>query len=87
MNRNSLNEVIKLSEEQKKHIAEEVRAFYLDVRGEQIGMIEEQQIIDLFCEYLAPIVYNKALDDAQHWLKTQMGNLETDYYLLYKDVR
>ena len=87
MNRNSLNEVIKLSDEQKKHIAEEVRAFYLDVRGEQIGMIEEQQIIDLFCEHLAPIVYNKALDDAQYWFKNQMGNLETDYYLLYKDVR
>lgn len=32
MNRNSLNEVIKLSDEQKKNIAEEVRAFYLDVR-------------------------------------------------------
>lgn len=87
MNRNSLNEVIKLSDEQKKHIAEEVRTFYLDVRGEQIGMIEEQQIIDLFCEHLAPIVYNKALDDAQYWFKNQMGNLETDYYLLYKDVR
>ena len=87
MNRNSLNQVIKLSDEQKKHIAEEVRAFYLDVRGEQIGMIEEQQMIDLFCEHLAPIVYNKALDDAQHWFKNQMGNLEADYYLLYKDVR
>lgn len=50
-------------------------------------MIEEQQIIELFCEHLAPIVYNKALDDAQYWLKEQMGNLEADYYLLYKDVR
>ena len=87
MNRKSLNEVIKLSDEQKKQIAGEIRAFYLDVRGEEIGMIEEQQIIELFCEHLAPIVYNKALDDAQFWLKEQMGNLEADYYLLYKDVR
>ena len=87
MNRKSLNEVIKLSDEQKKQIAGEVRAFYLDVRGEEIGMIEEQHIIELFCEHLAHIVYNKALDDALFWLKTQMGNLETDYYLLYKDVR
>lgn len=87
MNRNSVNEVIKLSDEQKKQIAGEIKAFYLDVRGEEIGIIEEQQIIELFCEHLAPIVYNKALDDAQHWLKEQMGNLETDYYLLYKDIR
>lgn len=87
MNRNSVNEVIKLSDEQKKQIAGEIKAFYLDVRGEEIGIIEEQQIIELFCEHLAPIVYNKALDDAQRWLKEQMGNLEADYYLLYKDAR
>ena len=86
MRRKSLSEVIRLSDEQKKQIASEIRAFYLDVRGEEIGMIEEQQIIDLFCEHLAPIIYNKALDDSRHWLKDQLGNLEVDYYLLYKDV-
>ncbi|WP_160561661.1 DUF2164 family protein [Parablautia muri] len=87
MKRKSLNEIIKLSDAQKKQLAEEVRAFYLDVRGENIGIIEEQQIIDLFCEHMAPIVYNKALDDSQRWLKAQMENLEADYYLLYKSVR
>lgn len=84
--RRNLNEVIRLSYEQKKQLAREIRAFYLDIRGEEIGMIEERQLIDLFCEHLAPIVYNKALDDSMHWLKEQFGNLEADYYLLYKDV-
>ncbi len=87
MIRKSLNEIIKLSDEQKKQLAQEVRAFYLDVRGEEIGIIEEQQIIDLFCEYMAPIVYNKALDDAQRFFKMQMDNLEADFYLLYKNMR
>lgn len=85
MKRRSLNDMIKLSDEQRKQLAGEIKAFYLDVRGEEIGMIEEQQIIDLFCEHLAPVVYNKALDDAMRWMKVQMGNLETDYYLLYQD--
>ena len=40
-----------------------------NVRGEEIGMIEQQQILDLFCEHMAPIIYNKALDDAQYWYK------------------
>ena len=87
MNRKSLNEAVKLSDEQKRQLAGEIKAFYLDVRGEEIGMIEELQLIDLFCEHLAPVVYNKALDDAMRWMKEQMGNLETDYYLLYKDIR
>ena len=51
------------------------------------GIIEEQQLIDLFCEHLAPIVYNKALDDALCWLKAQAENIETDYYLLYKSIQ
>ena len=80
------NNGIRLSDWQKKQLAGEIKAFYLDVRGEEIGMIEEQQLVDLFCEHLAPVVYNKALDDSMHWLKEQMGNMEADYYLLYKNV-
>ena len=85
--RRKLNEVIRLSDEQKKQITSEIRAFYLDVRGEEIGIIEEGQLMDLFCELLAPMVYYKALDDSMRWLKEQLGNLEVDYYLLYKDVQ
>ena len=87
MNRRSLNEAIKLNDEQKRQLAAEIKAFYLEERGEEIGMIEERQIMDLFCERLAPIVYNRALDDALRWMKGQMENIEIDYTLLYKDVR
>ena len=87
MNRRGLNKVIQLSDEQKKQLIAEIRAFYQDVRGEDVGMIEERQVLDLVCEQLAPIVYNKALDDALRWMKGQMENIEVDYYLLYKDVR
>lgn len=86
MKRSSLNQIIKLSDEQKKQIISEIKAFYLDVRGEEIGMIEEQQILELFCEHMAPIIYNKALNDVEYWYKQQMENLSSDYYLLYKDV-
>ena len=84
--RRNLNEVIRQSDRQKERLVREIRAFYLDVRGEEIGIIEERQLLDLFCEHLAPIVYNKALDDSMRWLKEQVGNIEVDYYLLYKDV-
>lgn len=87
MKRKSINTVIQLSDEQKKQIADEIKAFYLDVRGDEIGIIEQQQILDLFVEQLAPIVYNKALDDAQRWYRNQQNNMEADYYLLYKEIR
>ena len=85
--RRTLSEGMRLSDEQKKQIASEIKAFYLDVRGEEIGIIEEQQLIDLFCEHLGPIIYNKALDDSMRWLKERVDDMEVDYYLLYKNVR
>lgn len=41
MRRVSQNTVISLSEEQKKNILEEIHGFYLDERGEDIGMIQQ----------------------------------------------
>ena len=43
------------------------------------------QLLELFQEKLAPIVYNKALDDAKKWFSQMMNNLESDYYTLYRD--
>lgn len=76
---------IKLSEVQKKKLLEEIKAFYLDERGEEIGMIEQMQLLDLFEQKLAPVIYNKALDDAKAWYSQMMDNLESDFYVLYKN--
>ena len=78
--------ILSLTDDEKRKIIDEIRAFYLDVRGEEIGIIQEQQILDLFIETLAQIIYNQALDDAFKWYKAMSENLESDYYSLYKDV-
>lgn len=76
---------IKLSESQKEKLKEEIKAMYMDERGEEIGIIEQMQLLDLFEQKLAPVIYNKALDDAKAWFARMMDNLDSDYYLLYKD--
>ena len=77
-------QVIQLSEEQKKALREEIHAYYLDQRGEDIGIILQEGLLDLFLEELAPIVYNKALDDAKLWFSRRMDDVEADFYGLYK---
>ncbi|MCI8682735.1 MAG: DUF2164 domain-containing protein [Lachnospiraceae bacterium] len=77
---------MKLSEAQKKKLNEEIKAFYLDQRGEEIGMIEQMQLLELFEQHLAPIIYNRALDDAKQWFSQMMENADSDYYVLYKNV-
>ena len=76
---------IKLSDTQKDKLKDEIRAFYLDVRGEEIGMIEQLQLLQLFEEKMAPIIYNRALDDTKKWFGQMMENLDSDYYTLYKN--
>ena len=84
MRRRKSLSAISLTDEEKKWFADEIKALYLDERGEDIGIIEQQQLIDLFVEKLGPIIYDKGLDDARKWYQSQMENMESDYYLLYR---
>ncbi|MCI9558635.1 DUF2164 family protein [Clostridiaceae bacterium] len=74
-----------LTDSQKTKLNQEIKAFYLDQRGEEIGMIEQMQLLELFQERMAPIIYNKALEDAKRWYMQMMDNLDSDYYSLYKN--
>ncbi len=76
---------IKLSDIQREKLQDEIKAFYLDERGEEIGIIAQMQVLELFEQKMAPIIYNKALDDAKLWFSRMMDNLESDYYTLYKN--
>ncbi|MCI8931816.1 MAG: DUF2164 domain-containing protein [Lachnospiraceae bacterium] len=75
---------MKLSDAQKKQLNDEIKAFYLDERGEEIGIIEQMQLLELFEQKMAPIIYNRALDDARQWFTQMMENVDSDYYTLYK---
>ncbi|MCQ2211993.1 MAG: DUF2164 domain-containing protein [Paludibacteraceae bacterium] len=81
-----MNINIKLSDEQKKALKEEIHAYYLDERGEDIGIIHQEGLVDLFIDRLAPIIYNRALDDAKLWISQRLDDMNSDYYELYKDT-
>lgn len=49
---------IRLTDQQRERLNAEIKAFYLDERGEEIGVIEQMQLLDLFEQKLAPIIYN-----------------------------
>ena len=76
---------IQLSDFQRNALNAEIKEFYLIERGEEIGLIEQIQLLDFFEERMAPIIYNKALDDAKKWFAQMMDNMDSDYYSLYKN--
>lgn len=87
MRKENTNVIVNLAEEQKKNLMQEIEIFFREEYDEEIGIIKQQKLLDLFMEQLAPSIYNKALDDAILWYKRQQDNLEADYYSLYKETR
>jgi Uncharacterized conserved protein (DUF2164). len=76
-----------LSPEQKKELREEIIYFFQEERGEDLGIIGADTVLDFFLDVLGETVYNKALDDVKRWLTRTVENAESDYYALYKSSR
>lgn len=78
--------IIKLPDHQKKTLKEAIRDYYLEERDEDIGIILQEGLYELFMEQFAPVIYNQALEDAKRWFSGKMEDLESDYYGLYRDA-
>lgn len=78
---------INLTDEQKKQILASIHDFYEYERGEDIGIIHQEGLFNLFMDEIAPIVYNKALDDAKYWFTRKMNDIDADFYELYSEDR
>ena len=78
--------VIHLTDEQKKSMMEDIAYFFDSEYDEQIGLIKQMRLLEFFTEELAPVIYNKALDDMMVWYKRQQDNMESDFYALYKNM-
>lgn len=76
---------IRLTEEQTREMRARIADWFESERGETLGMIAQQEILDLFLQALAPTVYNNALREAERWYRNIQANMESDYYLLFKD--
>lgn len=77
---------VNLTDEQKKVLMDAIHDFFHSEYDEDLGIIKQQRIMELFTEELAAIIYNKALDDAMTWYKRQQDNMEADFYSLYKET-
>lgn len=63
-----------LSPEERRKIQAELITFFLEKRGEKIGVIAADEILDFFLETAGSSVYNKALDDLKTLLEKKLGD-------------
>ncbi len=73
------------ADEQKKQMLGEITQFFKEEHEIELGLIGSERIFDFFQETLGMRIYNKALDDAKKFYENYAGNMEADFYSLYKN--
>ncbi len=76
---------IKLTDDEKKKMLEDIVYYFDAERDEKLGIIASEKILDFFMEDLGKYIYNKALDDSKLWYSHRMEDVEADFYSLYKN--
>lgn len=71
----NLNTRIKISKENKEEMRNHIINFFSEERGEDLGDLASQLLLDFFIEELAPYVYNQAIEDAYVCIKDKAEDL------------
>lgn len=78
---------MKLPKEQRDQVILLIQQYFEKERGEIIGDLAADSVMDFFMSHVAPIVYNQALSDSRHLVRQQMTSLEDDLYSLEQQVK
>lgn len=79
-----MNQGLYLSYEQRRQLREEIRDFYLEEQGKEISVLQQEGILELFMERLAPMIYHNAYQDAKVDCMQKKEDLQRDYCILHK---
>jgi uncharacterized protein (DUF2164 family) len=71
-----------LPKEKRKSSIDEIITFFKQERGEALGIIAAEDILDFFLQDIGTEIYNKGVEDSKELLKKQFEDLEIDLDLL-----
>jgi uncharacterized protein (DUF2164 family) len=75
-----------LSKEIKEEMIDRIQAFFITERGEEIGNLAAEQVLDFITEEMASYFYNEGIEDSISALQSRMENLEEDLYTLKRPL-
>jgi uncharacterized protein (DUF2164 family) len=72
---------IKLSDDRKKELKEEVQGYFRSVLEEDIGDLKAEMFVEFMLEKMGPRIYNQAITDAYGFIHDKMIDLESILYI------
>lgn len=78
---------IKFSQEQKNRMIADIQRFFEEERGEEIGEIAAENVLEFVKEHLGPHFYNQAIKDTKELVEQKMLSIEEDLYALERPIK
>ena len=66
---------IKLSEQNKRELKYKIIKYFSEERGEDLGELASELVLDFFLEELAPNIYNQGIEDSYVYMKDGIEDL------------
>ena len=67
-----------LDDKQRKEAIDTIISFFRNERGEEIGILAAENVLDMFLQDIGTKIYNKAIDDVKYFLKNRNEEIQVD---------
>ncbi len=72
--------MIELSREQRKEAMQSLQQYVERIMTEPLGDLPAGMLLDFFLQDIGPLIYNKAVSDAQSRLANRIAELDSELY-------
>ncbi|MFD1019295.1 DUF2164 domain-containing protein [Thalassobacillus hwangdonensis] len=76
----------KLKKEEKEQLISDIKYYFEMERGEELGDLAADQMLDFFYKALAPHLYNQGIADARKMVEEKVINLDEDIRSLEQPI-
>ncbi|SEB18129.1 Uncharacterized conserved protein, DUF2164 family [Thalassobacillus cyri] len=76
----------KMKKEDREQVIAAIQEYFELERGEQLGSIAAEQLLDFFMKELGPFMYNQGIRDAKGLVEEKVMNLDEDILALERPV-
>lgn len=74
--------VLKIPKEHKDHVIRNIQHFFHQERGEEIGTLAAEHLLDFMIKQVGPYVYNQAIADSRKLIVERMTAIEDELYAM-----
>ncbi|WP_059170571.1 DUF2164 domain-containing protein [Bacillus sp. FJAT-27445] len=78
---------ISFTKQQKDQLISDIQEFFLKERGEELGNLEAENVLEFFKTELGPYFFNEGIKQSRKAAEEKMAQLEEELYSLERPMK